>query len=92
MAKSGVSYSWETVAVEVSEEIIRMGFIQTEGLLPCMTAICQLQPAAAEVTSEAAPGAAVESVLETPLKKWALQSNSMGKSDQKVLASGVLHG
>lgn len=49
----------------------------------------QLQPAAAEVTSGAAPGAAVESVLETPPQKWALLSNNMGKSDQKVLASGV---
>lgn len=68
VTKRGLSYSWEMVAVEVSEEIIRMGFIQTEGLTPCTRAIRQLQPAAAEVTSRAAPEAAVESVLETPPK------------------------
>lgn len=39
VAKRGVSYSWEMVTVEVSEEIIRMGFIQTEGLILCTTAV-----------------------------------------------------
>lgn len=68
-AKRGVSYSQEMVTVEVSEEIIRMGFIQIEGLIPCTTAVCQLQPAAAEVTSRAAPRAAVELMLEAPPKK-----------------------
>lgn len=61
-----------------------MGFIQNEGLILCMIAICHLQPAAAEVTSGADSGAAEGwLVLAIPPEKWGLQSNSMGKSDQK---------
>jgi len=56
VAKRGVSYSWKTVAIEVTEEMITMGFIQTESVMPCTTAICQLQSTAAEVTSGTAPG------------------------------------
>lgn len=56
VAKKGLGYSWEMVSVEVSEEFIRMGFIQTECLIPCRTALCQIE---SSDTSEAATGAAV---------------------------------
>lgn len=51
-----------------------MGFIQNEGLILCMIAICHLQPAAAEVTSGADSGAAEGwLVLAIPPEKWGLQ-------------------